>query len=442
MEKCIAIKYNGLPCPCRAKYGRFCGRHSSRCKECGSHFATQDEKDRHYCQTEIGTELSAPPPCIESNNFLWKLIFKYPGKEWEWRGISLNSCTTLDIIEFFINEPHVFKFYWDSVSMNPNLTPEFIKKHPYKKWDWRMISKNKAFSFKDVEDNPEFPWEPSYLVLNTSFSEKDIEKIIDKYSWQKNVWENHDLSLEFVKDHSRGKRLNWREIALNKNITPDFIEQRVSFLSSFMYWFKLSSSDNYNLTTEFFERHAEDHNWNLNFGSPIFDEKFIEKHAEEKWFWEEDEYGFRDELLSNPKVTVGLLKKYQKLQEINRYALSSRLRVTLEDVELNPDVDWNYNALCKNCKIPLEKIKESERTFYYIAGRCNNTEEFIEEYLDVTISCISRKNFNYFPKVQRMIRERQEIMEEFGIIRDISNLIITGYEGIKVRNWNCYYCDV
>ena len=353
-QKCIAIRYDGSPCPCKAKYGQFCGRHCFRCK-CGIHFPTQDDKDSHHCSSTIvvvGRNISSPPACIENNNVLWKLIYKYPRKNWFWRDISGNSCTTLDIIECFINEPNIFKFSWEGVSRNPNLTADFIKKHPYKKWEWRHISDNSSFTPKDVEDNPEFPWEPAYLVLNKSFPEEEIEKVLDKYSWQRSVWENTDLSLEFIKNHSRGKRLSWAQLSSNKNITPEFVENRM-MRSSSTFWYRLSSSHNINLTKEFFESHSEDHHWEINLGNPIFDKEFVDNHAEEKWFWE-DEYGFREDLLHNPNVTLELLKKYRKIQKINRFALSARLRITWEDIESNPDVAWDYNGLVKNCKIPIE----------------------------------------------------------------------------------------
>jgi hypothetical protein len=441
-QRCIAIKYNGSPCPCRAKYGQFCGRHCLRCKDCGTHFPTQNDKDSHYCpsSSNLGRNISFPPTCIESNNFLWKLIFKYPRKKWFWQEVSSNSCTTLDIIECFINEPHTFKFSWEDVSRNPNLTVEFIKKHPYKRWNWRFISENSSFTPKDVENNPEFPWEPGYLVLNKSFPEEEIEKVIDNYSWQRSIWENNDLSLEFIKYHSRGKRLNWRLLSLNKNITPEFIESKIR--NPFVYWHRLSSSYNINLTNEFFERHSEDHHWEINFGNPIFDKEFIEKHAEEKWFWE-DEYGFREDLLYNPDITLELLKKYQKLQEVGRYVLSNRLRLTWEDVESNPNITWDYNGLAKNCKIPIEKINHLIDPSYchLLSLRCNNKEDYIEKYLDFWIVTVSKRNFDYNPKIQRIIKERQEIMEKFGIVKDISNLIVKDYEGMRIRNWTCYYCD-
>ena len=53
---------------------------------------------------------------------------------------------------------------------------------------------------------------------------------------------------------------------------------------------------------------------------------------------------------------------------------------------------------------------------------------------------ISRRNHNYNPRVKKMIDERQDIMGEFGYIRDISN-IVKEYEGIKIKNWICNYCD-
>ena len=45
----------------------------------------------------------------------------------------------MDIIESYLNKP----WNWDWISMNSNITIEFIEAHPEKEWDWGMISNNK-----------------------------------------------------------------------------------------------------------------------------------------------------------------------------------------------------------------------------------------------------------------------------------------------------------
>ena len=49
----------------------------------------------------------------------------------------------LNSIGFMIYEKHMN----DNISLNPNLTLEWIEKFPTKKWSWKKISKNKHRKF-------------------------------------------------------------------------------------------------------------------------------------------------------------------------------------------------------------------------------------------------------------------------------------------------------
>ena len=117
-------------------------------------FSLQNEKDSHYCPT-MSIKVTTPPSCIESSNILWKLIFKYPKKD----GIgnqSLKLLYHLGCRECLLNIKNIFKFSWEDISKNPNLTPEFIKKHPYNRWSWERISINKSFTLNDVKKMQNF----------------------------------------------------------------------------------------------------------------------------------------------------------------------------------------------------------------------------------------------------------------------------------------------
>ena len=75
---------------------------------------------------------------ISSNypNITMEFIEKHPDKPWNWYYISLNSNITMEIIEKYPNKP----WNWGGISMNPNLTMEIIEKYPNKPWNWEWIS--------------------------------------------------------------------------------------------------------------------------------------------------------------------------------------------------------------------------------------------------------------------------------------------------------------
>ena len=47
---------------------------------------------------------------------------------------------------------------WEYISMNPNITMEFIEKYPEKPWDWDWISGNPNITMEIIEKHPEKPW--------------------------------------------------------------------------------------------------------------------------------------------------------------------------------------------------------------------------------------------------------------------------------------------
>ena len=159
---------------------------------------------------------------------------------------------------------------------------------------------------------------------------------------------------KFIKKHLKGKRICWASLASNINITPKFLEKKITSLETFRYWDKLSCSGNVNFKAEFFEKYSEYHNcFGIPFENPdIFDEKFIERNAEEEWLWK-----WRS-VLRNPVITIDILKKYNKLHMLhgNGSQTSYPLRLSLKDMDSNPDIKWNYNAIAMNCNIPLEEL--------------------------------------------------------------------------------------
>ena len=73
---------------------------------------------------------------------------------WDWYGISFNPNVTMDFIDKHPEKP----WDWCYVSNNPNLTMEFVEKHPDKPWNWGCISDNPNLTMEFVEKHPEKPW--------------------------------------------------------------------------------------------------------------------------------------------------------------------------------------------------------------------------------------------------------------------------------------------
>lgn len=117
---------------------------------------------------------------IHNPNVPFDVVLAYPDKKWNIRRIILNDASvTPEIIETFIDDVHwndgpldkyclsthpgvtlellerfIDKPFWDwrYVSCNPNLTIDFIRRHPDKSWDWCDVEMLILYGPKRTED--------------------------------------------------------------------------------------------------------------------------------------------------------------------------------------------------------------------------------------------------------------------------------------------------
>jgi len=147
---------------------------------------------------------------------------------WNWGALSRNFYITQEIIHTFINKPwdwtvivantnfvYSIKFHsryeididsfvnnicWKSLSQNPQLDFNLVKKYSDKPWDWAFLSNHKNLSINFILKNINFPWNWHVIVIEKKF---DIFQIIDKFPHIKNyiyvcVESNPFISLEYL----------------------------------------------------------------------------------------------------------------------------------------------------------------------------------------------------------------------------------------------------
>ena len=82
-------------------------------------------------------------------NTITYLLLKYPEKPWDWHYISMNPNLTMEFIEKYPEKP----WNWYGISRNPNITMGMIEKHPEKPWHWDWISRNPNMTMEFIEKN-------------------------------------------------------------------------------------------------------------------------------------------------------------------------------------------------------------------------------------------------------------------------------------------------
>ena len=100
-------------------------------------------------------------------NTLTYLLEKYPDKPWNWRWISMNPNITVDFIEKHPDKP----WDWEGISMNPNITIDFIEKH-IDRLDFMGLSQNK-FTYQNKLNRQK----EAYILLEMDQSFHKLENL-------------------------------------------------------------------------------------------------------------------------------------------------------------------------------------------------------------------------------------------------------------------------
>ena len=119
------------------------------------------------------------------------------------------------------------------ISVNPNITVEFIETYPNKPWDWKRIL-----------DNANIPFNKLYELANK------YNPNISFGHWWKDDWDDLD-------DDLYDKMANfWRSVGRNSNTTLNIIEKHID------KWDWETLSQNPNLTIEFITKYKDDIRFN------------------------------------------------------------------------------------------------------------------------------------------------------------------------------------
>jgi hypothetical protein len=98
--------------------------------------------------------------------------------------------------------------------MNPNITMEFIEKHPEKPWDWESISDNPNITMEIIEAHPEEHWDWVSISMNPNITMDIIEKYPEKpWDWL-GISKNPNLTTEFIEKHIHN--IDFKHLSLNK----------------------------------------------------------------------------------------------------------------------------------------------------------------------------------------------------------------------------------
>jgi len=178
-------------------------------------------------------------------------LYTKEGVEWYLTRILQMNMIGLDFIErhiellISVKQSHL-------ISHNPNVTVEFIIKHPEIWWDMRVISEyNPNITPEIVVANPELKWDWDMLIIRPNFSPSDYRDPEFELFWRRYSSSNPAFDFRYVPDKKLSS-LNWEYLSQSNHIqTVEAIEKYKKYIN----WRKLSASQF--ITMKFVKDHPE-----------------------------------------------------------------------------------------------------------------------------------------------------------------------------------------
>jgi len=202
--------------------------------------------------------------------------------------LSYNTNTDLRFIDEFPN----FNWVWRHLSYNKNITLEFVVKYSDKNWNWDILSYHPNLTFDFIDALPDKPWHWS-AISRSKFALLAIEKYPDKDWNMANIRNNKYLSLTHddlrglehklgVTTHYLAAQTHTRVHSDNSDNDSDNIHVREKS------WGDRSEDPKLNLQ-QLVDNVNEDWNWYQLTINPAISLEFIDLHSNEpdkyKWRW-------------------------------------------------------------------------------------------------------------------------------------------------------------
>lgn len=253
----------------------------------------------------------------------------------------------------------------------------FIKKHSNLNWNWYTVSKCKSITWEDIKENIELPWNVQGIAENPNITYEIFKRDYKKYKHILNLYVLNSLKLIDFKDEkvydyiisyeslsenpyldftfvekNNDKDWNWKVLSKNKNITIDFIKKYIHKLNIR----KLLKNPALNYDILKFVLETKLYN-------PEYDFYKIAKNPSFKLSWLDlfNKYSNIDidlnEVVKNKNVSWDDIMNSEKLK--NQTDIRYNPNVTLEIIESNPQIKWDFYYMSCNSNITWENIKKT-----------------------------------------------------------------------------------
>lgn len=258
---------------------------------------------------------------IYNKNLSVDFIYKYRDeKMWIRKTLCLDKGLKFDI-EKYTDARDVFLFPLVRNIGQDNITIEHLVKYAkgIKGDCWRHLSSLKNIKMEDIENNLDLAWD-----------------------WE-SVSDNPNMNIDFARKFK--EKLNWNKISKNGGITLKDIDNNLDLPIVRQYVY-----ENPNITFEYIRNHPEE-NYRIIIGQNTNLIKELENNQDLFHRFLEYELGIY--------LGIEQLRRGPYSQTVWRFASVFSKKITLEDIENNPELPWHFSAMsdtgCRHINIHFAK---------------------------------------------------------------------------------------
>ena len=297
-------------------------------------------------------------------NITWETVQANPDKPWNYNLLSGNPSITWEIVKANPDKP----WNYEDLSENPNITWEIVQANPDKPWSYLFLSRNPNITWEIVRDNPDKPWYYACLSANPNITWEIIIANLDKRWDPVNLLYNPNTTWEIVKS------IYFNSFA---HLGPDLKSNAVSYIE---------------LPSKCFADGSEQKLIALLNSSDLIN-KFNSSDLINKFRCTSDCCAdFPHDVVFfcyNPNITwevIQQLESYFRDKVPHWYPLSMNSNITLDIIQSNPKIHWDYSGVCENPNVTWEMSKNFKELvdyyYMYISSNPNITWEIVAENID------------------------------------------------------------
>jgi hypothetical protein len=245
-----------------------------------------------------------------------------PNVTWDWEGFCENSNLTLDFVEC---HPEI-SWNYDGLSCNPNVTMEYVMSNMEMPWNWANMSHSPNLTMEIILRFPDKGWKYDEISSHPNLTLDTVIQLKRK-SWYWFAISKHEIvTLDVIEQYANSRivKLDWDGIALNPNLTMEFIEKHNEIAWN---WENISMNPNMKMET-------------------------VEKYINKPWNWHRY-------LCKNPNLTIDMIVKYRHLFDTQQHSvyvhgITTNPNISFDDIANNPNLPWRLEYICRN---PFTKDK-------------------------------------------------------------------------------------